>query len=95
MVRYACDALRGLFFKLFKARTRAFDCNNICKHSGKFEQFNMCVSQNIVKASFHPLLFKLKCFDFQDQVWSLFGKILIFRIAYALLKTTLFIYSLR
>ena len=39
----------GRFFKMLKEHTRALGFNDICKHSGKFQLFNMCGSQNILK----------------------------------------------
>ena len=48
--------------KMLRTHTTLFGFTDVWKYYGKFQLFNMCVSQDIVKASLHQISFKLKCF---------------------------------
>ena len=48
----------GCFFEMLDAHTKGFRFTDIFKLSGKFQLFNMCVSQDILKISLQQISFK-------------------------------------
>ena len=47
---------------MLKAHIKVLSFTDICKHSEKFQRFNMCDSQDILKVPLYQISFKLKFF---------------------------------
>ena len=59
---HVCNALRSLVFHNAQGTYPSLWFTDFWKNIGKFQLFSMCTSQDIVKASLHQSLFKLRCF---------------------------------